>query len=116
MRIGGVKLLRISDEIVGDLLLRSECIRVDVRELEIGKPVVPRRAVGNQRIPTPGAPALSDPGAFQHEMAHAELAQMFAHGDAGLTGAITSVSIGVASTVMAVSLWKDHLRENLLAP
>src|SRR5258708_30341114 len=81
------KLLRISDEIVRDLLLRREGVGVKVGELEIGETIVPGGAIGNQRIPASRAPALGDTSAFQHEMRHAKLAQMFAHGDAGLTGA-----------------------------
>ncbi|MNG11297.1 hypothetical protein D3C84_948270 [compost metagenome] len=48
---------------------------------------MPDRAVGHQRIPTPGAPRFSDAVTLQHQVRYTEFAQVFAHGDASLAGA-----------------------------
>ena len=56
-------------------------------ELQAGEAVVPDRAVGHQGIPAAGAPGFGDTVAFQHQVRHAELAQVFAHGHPGLAGA-----------------------------
>ncbi|MNP42783.1 hypothetical protein D3C76_1365700 [compost metagenome] len=48
---------------------------------------MPGRTIGHQRIPAAGAPALGDTVALQHQVRHAELAQVFTHGYAGLAGA-----------------------------
>jgi hypothetical protein len=47
---------------------------------------MPDRTVGNQGIPAPGAPRLSNAVALQNEVRHTEFAQVLAHGDASLAG------------------------------
>ncbi len=78
-------LLRIGDEIVRHLLLRHEGIGIAGKR-HVGKPVVPGRPVGDQRVPAVRAPAFGDPVALEHDMRDARPAQMLAHGDAGLAG------------------------------
>jgi len=73
-------------EVVGDLVLAGEGISVEV-EFQPREAVVPDRAVGYQGIPAAGAPGLGDALAFQHQVRHAKLAQVFTHGHAGLAGA-----------------------------
>ena len=85
--MGASNFLRIGDEIVRNLIFGSEAVGIDLLEFEIGETIVPCGTIGNQRIPPCRAPALGDTIAFEDEMRHAELAQMLAHRDAGLTGA-----------------------------
>ena len=66
-----VDLLRVGLEVVRDLVLGRERIRVEVRELETGKAVMPGRSVGDQRVPPLGAPTLGDAMALEDEMRHA---------------------------------------------
>ncbi|MNN40429.1 hypothetical protein D3C81_1545040 [compost metagenome] len=47
---------------------------------------MPGRAIGDQRIPAPGAPGFGDAIALQDEVRNAKLGQVLAHGHAGLTG------------------------------
>lgn len=82
-----VELAGVGFEVVGHLLLAGKGIGVQAFELQAGKAVVPGRAVGHQRIPAPGAPGFGDTVAFQHQVRHAQAAQVFAHGHAGLAGA-----------------------------
>ena len=79
--------LGIGDEIVGDLLLRGEGIVFQAGKGHAGETVVPGGAVGDEAVPAGGAPAFGDAVLFEHQMGHAALAEMFAHGDAGLAGA-----------------------------
>ena len=44
-------LLRVGDEVVGDLVLASKPVRRNVEELQAREAIVPRRAVGDQRVP-----------------------------------------------------------------
>ena len=62
---GQVVLAHVGLEVVGDLVLAGEGIRVEV-EFQAREAVVPDRAVGHQRIPAPGAPGLGDALALQH--------------------------------------------------
>lgn len=82
-----VELARVRFEVVGDLVFRCERIGIEAVEFEAGETVVPRGAVRDQRIPATRAPALGDAAALEHEMRYAQLAQVLAHGHAGLTGA-----------------------------
>ena len=82
-----VEFLCIGDEVIRDLILRREAIGIDLGELQIRETIVPRGSIGNQRIPASRAPPLGDARALQHDMRHADVAQMFAHRHAGLTGA-----------------------------
>ena len=74
------------DEVIGDLLLRDEVVGMGAGKLHPGKAVMPGRAVGDQRVPSLGAPALGDAVPLEHEMRNARLAEMLAHGDARLSG------------------------------
>ncbi|MNH13271.1 hypothetical protein D3C79_728390 [compost metagenome] len=74
-------------EVVGHLVFGGEGIRVQAIEFKAGETVVPGRAIGNQRIPTTGAPGFGDTVALYHQVRHAESAQVFAHGHTGLPGA-----------------------------
>ncbi|MCY1436650.1 hypothetical protein D9M71_527810 [compost metagenome] len=83
---GSVELLRIGFEIVRHLFFRGEGVGIEV-EFQAREAVVPGRAIGNQRIPTPGTPGFGDTVALQNQVRHAESAQVFAHRHTGLTGA-----------------------------
>ncbi|SLW84206.1 Uncharacterised protein [Klebsiella pneumoniae] len=48
---------------------------------------MPGWPVRHKRIPALGAPALSDAAAFQDDVRHAHLRQMFTHSNTGLTRA-----------------------------
>ena len=79
--------LGIGDQIARDLFLWREALRVEPGEGKIGKAVMPGRTVGDQRVPTPGAPRLGDSMFFKDQMRHAMAGEMFAHRDAGLPAA-----------------------------
>ncbi len=81
-----IEFFRIGFEVVRDLLLGGKGVRVQAGKFQARKAVVPRRAIGNQRIPAPGAPRFGDPVALQHQVRHPKLAQVLTHGHAGLTG------------------------------
>ncbi|MNC20460.1 hypothetical protein D3C75_684080 [compost metagenome] len=83
---GQVVLAYVLLEVVGHLVLAGEGVGVEV-EFQPREAVVPDRAVGHQRVPAAGAPGLGDTLALQHQVRHAKLAQVFAHGHAGLAGA-----------------------------
>ncbi|MNM91050.1 hypothetical protein D3C81_1033380 [compost metagenome] len=80
-----IKLLRIRLEISCHVVLAGEAVGVDVK-CHAREAVVPGRAVGHQRVPAPGAPAFGNAIALQHQVRHAEFAQVLAHGDACLAG------------------------------
>jgi hypothetical protein len=82
-RIGRRDLLRVGDEIVGDLLLANESIGAS-RKLHAREPVMPGRPIRDQRIPARAAPALGNATALEHEMGNIGAAQVLAHGHAGL--------------------------------
>ncbi|MNO84533.1 hypothetical protein D3C76_758760 [compost metagenome] len=83
---GQVVLAYVLLEVVGHLVLAGEGVGVEV-EFQAWEAVVPDRAVGHQRVPAASAPGLGDAVALQHQVRHAKLAQVFAHGHAGLAGA-----------------------------
>ena len=60
----GGDLFRIGVEILDDPLLGGKALRIDAGERQGGKSVVPRRTVGDERIPPLGAPALGNPVAL----------------------------------------------------
>jgi hypothetical protein len=80
-------LLRVCDEVIRDLLLRGETIRVDAAELKAGEPVVPGGSVGDQGIPSLRAPPFGDPMALHDEVRHAVAVQVLAHRHPGLARA-----------------------------
>jgi len=77
----------IGGEVVGDPVLRREGVGVQVGELEAGEPVMPGRAVGDQRIPSLRPPPLGDPPAFEDQVRHVVAAQVLARGDPRLSAA-----------------------------
>ena len=77
----------VADEIVDHLVAAGEAVRVDAGDRQAGQPVVPGGAVGVQAIPALRAPAFGDAVAFEDEVGEAALAQLLAHGQAGLAGA-----------------------------
>jgi hypothetical protein len=64
----GFDLPSIGLEIVGYGILGRKAIRIAVRELHSGETVVPGRAVGNQRVPPLGTPALGDTATLEDEV------------------------------------------------
>ena len=81
---GGCNFGGISDEIIGDVFFAGKGFGVAC-EFHARKPIMPRRAVGDQTVPTPCAPTLGYAGTFQHQMRNGVAGQMFAHRDTGLT-------------------------------
>jgi hypothetical protein len=79
--------LRVILEVLRHALLRREDVRADVVEFEVRKAVVPRRAVGDQRIPALRAPAFRHALAFENDMRDVHLREVLAHGNSGLSGA-----------------------------
>ena len=79
--------LGIVDQIARDPVLWREALRVEPGEGKIGKAVMPGRTVGDQGIPTPGAPRLGNPMFFKDQMRHAMAGEMFARRDADLAAA-----------------------------
>jgi hypothetical protein len=82
-----IEVARVGLEVIGDLILASEPVRIESFELHIREAVVPGGTIGDQRIPAAGTPAFGDAVALQHEMWHTESAQVFAHCHASLTRA-----------------------------
>ncbi|MNH08671.1 hypothetical protein D3C79_680950 [compost metagenome] len=82
-----VELAGVGFEVVGDLVLASEGVRGQALEFQAREAVVPRRAVGHQRVPAAGAPGFGNALALQHQVRHAQAAQVFTHGHTGLPGA-----------------------------
>src|SRR6202020_2880405 len=82
----GADLLGVGDEVVRDLLLGRETVRVQTGELQPRETVVPGRPVGHQGVPARRAPALGDPAAFQHQVRHTGPGQLLAHRYPGLSG------------------------------
>ncbi|MNZ48873.1 hypothetical protein D3C78_666260 [compost metagenome] len=83
----GVEFFRVGFEVIGHLVFAGEGIGIEAVEFQAREAVVPGRAIGNQRIPTTGAPGFGDTVALYHQVRHAESAQVFAHGHTGLPGA-----------------------------
>ncbi|MNN41141.1 hypothetical protein D3C81_1552410 [compost metagenome] len=74
-------------EVIGNLVLAGEGVRVQAFEFQAREAVVPGRAVGDQRIPAASAPGFGNALALQHQVRHAQAAQVFTHGHTGLPGA-----------------------------
>ena len=63
---------------------------------------MPGRAIGDQRIPTPGAPGFGNAVALENQVGHAELAQVLTHGHACLAG--TDAAYDEWGTTLATAL------------
>ncbi len=79
--------VRVSDKIICNLFLGDKGIWAGIRKLHARETVMPGRAIGNQRVPSFGAPAFGDTPPLEDEMRHPALAQMFAHGQPRLAAA-----------------------------
>ena len=82
---GRIDLFGIVHEIIRDLFLGGEGAGINAGKFQPRKPVMPGRAVGDQGIPAPCAPAFGNAGTLQHQMRHALIAEVFAHRHPGLT-------------------------------
>ena len=67
---GGLDLLCDGFEIFDDPVLGGKAVGINVGEFQTGKPVMPGRAVGDQRVPSFRAPALGNPVPLDNEMWH----------------------------------------------
>ena len=74
----------IGGKIVCHLLFADKAVCRAVREHHPREPIVPGRAVGDQRIPASAAPGLGNTLLFQHQVGDIQPGQMLAHGDARL--------------------------------
>ncbi|KPW99105.1 Uncharacterized protein ALO75_05350 [Pseudomonas syringae pv. coryli] len=70
-------------EVLGHLLLAREPVLIH-GEFKAGKPVMPGRTVGHQRVPAATAPCLGNAVFFKHQVLDAKTAQVFAGGHSGL--------------------------------
>ena len=83
---GCVDALGVGAEVVGDLILGRERVGVDV-ELQSGEAVVPCGTVGDQRIPSPRAPAFGYAITLEYEVVDSLCGEMLTHRDTCLARA-----------------------------
>ena len=84
---GGVDHPGVLLEVRGHPILRGELVGAEPGDLQPGEAVVPRGAVGDERVPPHGAPPLGDAITFEDDVCDAARAEVLAHRDAGLSGA-----------------------------
>ena len=84
---GGGDLFRVGDEIVRNLLFMGKGVGIDIGKLHTRKPVVPGRTIRDHGVPSFRAPAFGNSVPLQNEVRHAAVAQVLAHGQAGLAAA-----------------------------
>ena len=82
----GVHHLGIIFDICGNAVFADKSIRGVSKKFQVGKPIVPDRAVGHQIVPSRGAPTFGNAAALKDQMRHRLRAQMFAESNSGLSG------------------------------